>query len=220
MRVLLFVLYYLIALVVGFSLRSVYDRWMYQKPHMQARLRVFSQELVMYDPAEDGDDEMFCPPGTLDAFAINPQGALQACEDREKELQEIIEQRLGQGGEEEPGAETAGGDDFPEEEQLPPEGQPLPVAQPVLAPQQPPLDSQSVPVLESVPAVESVPASQPPPVPQPPLAPEHPLAPQPPVSEPLSVQVEPASSDLDPLAGPVGGGRTAAPPSSGPGTEA
>lgn len=70
MRLLLFLVYYGIAFLMGFVLRARFDVWMYSKPHMQARLVVWAQDTVTY--VENGGAGPVLPPETTDADAFSP----------------------------------------------------------------------------------------------------------------------------------------------------
>ena len=70
MRLLLFLLYYGIAFLMGFVLRARFDTWMYSKPHMQARLVIWAEDTVRY--VESGGDGTLLPPETTDAEAFSP----------------------------------------------------------------------------------------------------------------------------------------------------
>ena len=70
MRLLLFLLYYGIAFLMGFVLRARFDTWMYSKPHMQARLVVWAEDTVRY--VESGGPGPVLPPETTDAEAFSP----------------------------------------------------------------------------------------------------------------------------------------------------
>ena len=48
MRLLLFLLYYGIAFLMGFVIRARFDTWMYSKPHMQERLVIWASDTVSY----------------------------------------------------------------------------------------------------------------------------------------------------------------------------
>ena len=87
-RFFLFILYYVIAFCLGFAVRARYDGWMYAKPHMQSRLRIFSQELMLYDPdpVPEAEQELFFPPSTTDPLAFNEAGAMRAVRARQAEL--------------------------------------------------------------------------------------------------------------------------------------
>ena len=70
MRLLLFLLYYGIAFLMGFVIRARFDTWMYSKPHMQARLVVWAADTVSY--VESGGSAPVLPPETTDAEAFSP----------------------------------------------------------------------------------------------------------------------------------------------------
>ena len=70
MRLLLFLLYYGIAFLMGFVIRARFDTWMYSKPHMQARLVIWAEDTVRY--VESGGDGTLLPPETTDAEAFSP----------------------------------------------------------------------------------------------------------------------------------------------------
>ncbi|MDE2906650.1 MAG: hypothetical protein OXQ28_11270 [Acidobacteriota bacterium] len=70
MRLLLFLLYYGIAFLMGFVIRARFDTWMYSKPHMQARLVVWAADTVSY--VESGGPGPVLPPETTDAQAFSP----------------------------------------------------------------------------------------------------------------------------------------------------
>ena len=70
MRLLLFLLYYGIAFLMGFVIRARFDTWMYSKPHMQARLVVWAEDTVRY--VESGGPGPVLPPETTDAEAFSP----------------------------------------------------------------------------------------------------------------------------------------------------
>lgn len=70
MRVLLFLVYYGIAFLMGFVIRARFDTWMYSKPHMQARLVVWADDTVKY--VESGGAGPVLPPETTDAEAFSP----------------------------------------------------------------------------------------------------------------------------------------------------
>ena len=90
-RFLLFILYYVLAFALGFAIRGRYDAWMYGKPHMQARLRVFAQEAMLYDPDDpDAEEEDFFPPATTDPLAFNAQQAFRAVRERQAELDQVF----------------------------------------------------------------------------------------------------------------------------------
>ena len=104
MRVLLFIAYYAIALLMGFALRGKFDRWMYSKSHMQGRLRIFSHEILAAADEEGRNDPdmVFLPPPTLDALAFNAASANRQVAERENELYAQLSEAS---GEAEPGAE-------------------------------------------------------------------------------------------------------------------
>ena len=92
-RFLLFIVFYVLAVAVGFALRTRYDAWMYGKPHMQARLRVFAQEVTLYDPDDpEAEEEDFYPPSTTDPLAFNQQQAIRAVRERQAELDQVFAQ--------------------------------------------------------------------------------------------------------------------------------
>ena len=70
MRLLLFLLYYGIAFLMGFVLRARFDTWMYSKPHMQDRLVIWAEDTVKY--VESGGGGPVLPPETTDAEAFSP----------------------------------------------------------------------------------------------------------------------------------------------------
>lgn len=70
MRLLLFLLYYGIAFLMGFVIRARFDTWMYSKPHMQERLVVWAADTVSY--VDDGGQGPVLPPETTDAEAFSP----------------------------------------------------------------------------------------------------------------------------------------------------
>lgn len=70
MRLLLFLLYYGIAFLMGFVIRARFDAWMYSKPHMQERLVVWAADTVSY--VESGGRGPVLPPETTDAEAFSP----------------------------------------------------------------------------------------------------------------------------------------------------
>ncbi|MYH31548.1 MAG: hypothetical protein F4137_22540 [Acidobacteria bacterium] len=70
MRLLLFLLYYGIAFLMGFVIRARFDTWMYSKPHMQARLVVWAADTVSY--VDSGGSGPVLPPETTDAEAFSP----------------------------------------------------------------------------------------------------------------------------------------------------
>lgn len=70
MRLLLFLLYYGIAFLMGFVVRARFDTWMYSKPHMQERLVVWAADTVTY--VEGGGPGPVLPPETTDAEAFSP----------------------------------------------------------------------------------------------------------------------------------------------------
>ena len=70
MRLLLFLLYYGIAFLMGFVIRARFDAWMYAKPHMQQRLVVWAADAVTY--VEQGGADTLLPPDTTDAEAFSP----------------------------------------------------------------------------------------------------------------------------------------------------
>ena len=70
MRLLLFLLYYAIAFLMGFVIRARFDTWMYSKPHMQERLVIWAADTVTY--VENGGPGPVLPPETTDADAFSP----------------------------------------------------------------------------------------------------------------------------------------------------
>ena len=70
MRLLLFLLYYGIAFLMGFVIRARFDAWMYAKPHMQQRLVIWAADAVTY--VEQGGTDTLLPPETTDAEAFSP----------------------------------------------------------------------------------------------------------------------------------------------------
>lgn len=70
MRLLLFLLYYGIAFLMGFVIRARFDTWMYSKPHMQARLVVWAADTVSY--VDSGGRGPVLPPETTDSVAFSP----------------------------------------------------------------------------------------------------------------------------------------------------
>ena len=72
MRLLLFLGYYGIALLMGFVLRARFDAWMYAKPHMQERLVVWSADVVALVDSGEAIDGPLLPPETTDAVAFSP----------------------------------------------------------------------------------------------------------------------------------------------------
>ncbi len=70
MRLLLFLLYYGIAFLMGFVIRARFDTWMYSKPHMQERLVIWASDTVSY--VESGGPGPVLPPETTDAEAFSP----------------------------------------------------------------------------------------------------------------------------------------------------
>ncbi len=70
MRLVLFVLYYGLAVLLGFILRGRFDQWMYAKPHMQESLVRYASEVI--HAVEHGADEVPPPPLTVDADAFSP----------------------------------------------------------------------------------------------------------------------------------------------------
>jgi hypothetical protein len=70
MRLLLFLLYYGIAFLMGFVIRARFDTWMYSKPHMQERLVIWAADTVTY--VEGGGPGPVLPPETTDADAFSP----------------------------------------------------------------------------------------------------------------------------------------------------
>ena len=70
MRLLLFLLYYAVALTLGFLLRGRFDAWMYRQPHMQRALVRYASEVVYV--VENGADVVDPPPLTVDAPAVSP----------------------------------------------------------------------------------------------------------------------------------------------------
>ena len=92
-RLLLFVLLYVIAFLVGFERRARYDEYIMRKPHMQARLRIFAQECLLYNPEsvpEEDRDELL-PPSTTDSLAFNAALAMRAVRERQVELDSQLE---------------------------------------------------------------------------------------------------------------------------------
>ena len=71
MRLLMFLVLYAIAFLFGFVGRGRFDTWMYLKPHMQQRIRVFAAE-VEGDPDPVGVND-FLPPSTTDNYAFSPR---------------------------------------------------------------------------------------------------------------------------------------------------
>ena len=110
-RFFLYLMLYALALLLGFHLRGRYDLWVYRKPHMQARLGLFSQEVALAR-AISGDDEdpetpdLFFPPSTLDRLALNPRASAVAVKRREDELAALLQQRM---DEQEPEGEVDAG---------------------------------------------------------------------------------------------------------------
>ena len=87
-RILLFLFLYVIAFLLGVERRGRYDEYMMRKPHMQARLRIFAQECLLYNPEavpEEERDELL-PPSTIDALAFNAAMAMRAVRERQAEL--------------------------------------------------------------------------------------------------------------------------------------
>ena len=76
MRLLLFLLYYALAVLLGFMLRGRFDAWVYRRRHMQQRLVVWAADVVTY--VERGGDDVLLPPSTLDAEAWSPRAARAA----------------------------------------------------------------------------------------------------------------------------------------------
>ena len=70
MRPFLFLAYYALACLLGFALRSRFDRWMYTRPHMQHRLVIYASATLA--AVERGDDAVTTPPDTADADAWSP----------------------------------------------------------------------------------------------------------------------------------------------------
>ncbi len=70
MRLLLFLLYYAIAFLMGFVIRARFDTWMYSKPHMQERLVIWAADTVTY--IDSGGPGPVLPPETTDAEAFSP----------------------------------------------------------------------------------------------------------------------------------------------------
>ncbi len=70
MRLLFFLLYYAVALTLGFLLRGRFDAWMYRQPHMQRALVRYASEVVYV--VENGADVVDPPPLTVDAPAVSP----------------------------------------------------------------------------------------------------------------------------------------------------
>ena len=91
-RLLLFLMFYGISFFLGFAVRARYDAWMYAKPHMQGRLRVFAQELTLYDLDQEAEAEDFFPPSTTDPLAFNAAQAERAVRDRQVELDEEFDE--------------------------------------------------------------------------------------------------------------------------------
>ena len=71
MRLLLFLLYYAIAFLMGFVVRARFDAWMYAKPHMQERLVMWAADTVAYVEQGGGSGPVL-PPETTDAEAFSP----------------------------------------------------------------------------------------------------------------------------------------------------
>ena len=95
-RLLLFLLLYAIAFFLGFAARARYDEVMLRKPHMQARLRIFAQEVMLYDPDSVPPEERedLFPPSTIDPMAFNESLAMRAVDERQKELDQALEDQL------------------------------------------------------------------------------------------------------------------------------
>ena len=110
-RFLLYLLLYALALLLGFHLRGRYDLWVYRKPHMQARLGLFSQEVALARAISGDDDpekpDLFFPPSTLDKLALNPRASAVAVKRREDELAALLEKRMAENG---PPAEVEDGE--------------------------------------------------------------------------------------------------------------
>lgn len=70
MRPFLFLAYYVLACLLGFALRSRFDRWMYTRPHMQHRLVIYASSTLA--AVEGGENAVPPPPDTADAEAWSP----------------------------------------------------------------------------------------------------------------------------------------------------
>lgn len=109
-RLFLWLFYYVLAMLLGFHLRGRYDLWSYSKPHMQARLSLFAQEVALARTLRTGKDDpetpnLFLPPSTLDRLAMNPKASTVAVRQREDELAALLRERYET--EPEPGGEPA-----------------------------------------------------------------------------------------------------------------
>ena len=79
MRFIFFFMVYGAAVFVGFFARQRYDEWMFRKPHMQQRLRVFAAE-IFSDPDPVGTTD-YLPPSTTDQLALSPRATAQYLEE-------------------------------------------------------------------------------------------------------------------------------------------
>ena len=110
MRVLSFFLVYLVVFILGFVCRARFDIWMYRKPHMQQRIRVFAAQ-VFDDPDPVGVTD-YLPPPTTDSLAMSPAATeawLQQVSDYVPDAEpDYDDAGSGPGRPEGPGAGTAG----------------------------------------------------------------------------------------------------------------
>ena len=99
-RLFLFALYYAIAFALGFAMRQRFDLYQYDKPHMQARMRIFAQEVMLYDPERVPESEQipFYPPSTLDKYAFNPSATMRVVRERQVEINQAYEEAQEQAG--------------------------------------------------------------------------------------------------------------------------
>ena len=71
MRLILYLAYYALAMLLGFVVRQRYDRWIYGRAHMQQRLRLFALEVAA--DREAVGTTLYFPPSTTDNLALSPR---------------------------------------------------------------------------------------------------------------------------------------------------
>ena len=68
--VILYLVYYALAVLLGFLLRTRFDAWLYSRPHMQRRLVVYCSDVVV--AVNEGAEAVAPPPLTVDTDAVGP----------------------------------------------------------------------------------------------------------------------------------------------------
>ena len=66
----LYLVYYALAVLLGFILRTRFDAWLYSRPHMQRRLVVYCSDVVA--AVQEGAESVAPPPLTVDTDAVGP----------------------------------------------------------------------------------------------------------------------------------------------------